>query len=65
MTGTPIETTRRRAVKPLVVGLVAVVLACVYVSSDLSRVDWDATHSRRSAKTPPRSVLTQRNDSEK
>jgi hypothetical protein len=43
MTGNPIETTRR-TVTPLVVGLVAVALACLYVSSELSRVDWDATH---------------------
>ncbi len=43
MTGNHIVTTGRR-VTPLVVGLVAVVLACLYVASELSRVDWDATH---------------------
>ena len=43
MTENHIETTRRR-VTPLVVGLVAGLLACLYVSSELSRFGWDATH---------------------
>jgi hypothetical protein len=44
MTKTAVDAPSRQRVAPLVVGLVAIALAGVYVSLELSKVDWDLTH---------------------